>query len=130
MSHDFIVNSPTREMQRISILFLGFWCKYNQFDNIIKRNWITNIRGANMFKFVKKLKTIKYEIKDWSKKHFGNLHDKITKNGKKIEYVEERFLLDSNNYRFNSWVNPLLKQRGKLMLFNQKYCSKHSRENG
>jgi len=41
-----------------------------------------------MFKFCKKLENIKYEVKDWSKKQFGNLHDKIFKIKQKFDYVD------------------------------------------
>ena len=81
-----------------------------------------------MFKLFKKLKIIKYEIKDWSKKQFGNLHEKLTKNATKIDYVEEWLLSNSNSYRFNSQMNCLLRQREKMTLFNKKYWGKLNRK--
>ena len=80
-----------------------------------------------MFQFAKKLKLIKYEVKDWSKNQFGNYHDKISKNEQKIEYVERQLLNSPNSFRLNSWMIRLIKQREKLMLFNQKYWGKLSR---
>jgi len=56
--------------------------------------------------------------KDWSKKHFGNIRGMIIKNNQKIEYVEERLITDLNSHGFNSWMEKLIKQREKLMLFN------------
>jgi len=69
------------------------------------------------------------EIKEWSNGHFGNIHDKITKNDLKLKYVEERLLDNPNSFQFNSWMECLLKQRTKLMFFNQKYWGKFSRKN-
>ena len=55
-----------------------------------------------MFKIMRKLKIVKYDVKDWAKKHFGNIHDKLAKDGHKIDYVEERLLVDPNSHRVNS----------------------------
>ena len=51
-----------------------------------------------------------YNVKDWSKRNFGNINDKLTKNALKIEYVKER-LANPMSHRFNSWMQQLLKQR-------------------
>ena len=87
------------------------------------------ISGTHMFQLSKKLKHIKYEIKDWPKKYLGNLWDKISKNEHKFEYVEEGLLENPNSFCFNSWMERLLKQRVKLVLFNHKYWGKLSRKN-
>jgi len=36
-----------------------------------------------MFKLCKKLGATKHEIKGWSKKQFGNLHERLTENAQK-----------------------------------------------
>jgi len=64
-----------------------------------------------MFKIMRKLKTIKYDLKDWLKKNFGNIHERMAKNAHKIDYVEERLIVNANSHRFNSWRHRLLKQR-------------------
>ena len=66
-----------------------------------------------MFKFAKKLKNLKYEIKDCFKKQFGNIQDKLSKNSAKLAYVEEKLLVDASSHRLNSWIQWLLKQREK-----------------
>jgi len=58
-----------------------------------------------MFKLAKKLKMLKYEIKDWLKKQFWNIHDKLAKNTTKIEYVKDKLLADPTSNRLNSWIN-------------------------
>jgi len=77
-----------------------------------------------MFRIMRKLKSVKYEVKDWPKKHIGNAHDKLAKTAQKIDFVEQRLLSNPNSHIFNSWMQHLLKQREKLLLFNQKYWDK------
>ena len=83
-----------------------------------------------MFKLVQKLKTRKYEIKEWAKKQFGNIHDKLSKNAVKINYIEDKLLSDPTSHRLNSWIKRLIKQREKMMLFNQKYSVNLAETNG
>jgi len=80
-----------------------------------------------MFQVSKKLKLVKYEVKDWAKKQFGNFQDKIFMNEQKIEYVERKLLENPNSFRLNSWMTRLIKQREKMLLFKQKYWGKLSR---
>ena len=47
-----------------------------------------------MFKLCKKLRATKHDIKGWYKKQFGNLHERLTKNAQKKDYVEHRLLFD------------------------------------
>jgi len=42
--------------------------------------------------------------------------------------MEGRLITNPNSYRFNSWMQRLLKQREKMMLFNQKYWGKLARK--
>ena len=81
-----------------------------------------------MYQVALKLKKVKSELKVWAKNQFGNFHDKITKNEDKIKYVEDKLLAQPNSLRLNSWMFRLLKQREKLLLFNQKYWGKYKRK--
>ena len=108
--------------------FLNFWHKYHQVDTIIRKAWRSNARGTNMFKFVQKLKRIKNEVKTWAKTHFGNFQEKLKKNTQTIEYVEEQLIQNPASLRLNSWLLRLLKQREKMILFNQKYWGKLQRK--
>ena len=74
-----------------------------------------------MFNLAKKLKVIKHEVKDWSKTHFDNFYEKLNKNTQKIEYVKDKLTVNPDSFRLNLWLLWLLKQREKIMLFNQKY---------
>ena len=43
-----------------------------------------------MYKIMQKLKRVEYDVKDWSKRNFGNLNDKLTENTLKIEICGEK----------------------------------------
>jgi len=74
-----------------------------------------------MFKIAKKLKLIKHEVKGRSKNHFGNFQNKLAHNTQHLKYVEEKLLSNPDSFCLNAWMTRLLKQREKMMLFNQKY---------
>jgi len=71
---------------------------------------------------------LKHEIKGWSKNQFGNLHTKLAHNPKQIEYVEDKLLSSLDSFHLTTWMTCLLKQREKMMLFNQKYWGKFRRK--
>ena len=81
-----------------------------------------------MFQFAQKIKFVKRELKTWAKSHFGNFHDKVSKNEDKIRYVESKLLDNPSSFRLNSWLTWLLKQREKLLLYNQKYWGEFKRK--
>ena len=83
-----------------------------------------------MFKIAKELKIIKQEVKCWSKNHFGNLHNKLTHNSKRIEYVEVKLLANPESIRLNQWMTRLLKQTEKIMLFNISIGENSDEKNG
>jgi len=107
------------------LCFQNFWAQYLRSTEIIHKTWGTPVVGTRMFQVVKKLKNVKYELKTWAKHHFGNFHDKVTKNEGKIKYVETKLLDNPSSFRLNSC---LLKQREKLLLFNQEYWGKYKRK--
>ena len=102
--------------------------KYQDVDVIVSRNWRYNYYGTNMYRVMRKLRCVKHDVKYWSKRYFGNFNDKLSKNSVKIDYMEERLIANPNSHKFNSWMQRLLKQREKMMLFNHKYCGKLARK--
>jgi len=79
-----------------------FWMKYQDVDVIISRNWRYNHYGTNIYRVMRKLRCVKHDVKDWSKRYFGNFNDKLSKNSGKIDHVEERLITNLNSHRFNS----------------------------
>jgi len=43
--------------------FQNFWCKYQNVDAIVSRNWKNYQGGTNMVKIMRKLKFVKYDVK-------------------------------------------------------------------
>jgi len=98
LGHENIIQHScfTYGISRITILLLSlvqYSCFAYGIARVITNNLIQFFVSAGVSRFwkqrcsclPKKLKNIKLEIKDWSKGHFGNFHDKITKNDKKIK---------------------------------------------
>jgi len=74
-----------------------------------------------MFQFSQELKALKKNIKPWTKSTFGNFQDKLRLNMDKLSYVEDKLVDNPTNLRLNNWLNQLIKQRGKMLLYNQKF---------
>jgi len=85
--------------------------KYQNVDTIVYNNWRCNHQGTNMFQILRKLKSVNREVKDWSKRNFGNFNEKLTKNTEKIDNVEERLIANPNSYRFTKRIGGNLHQR-------------------
>ena len=83
-------------------LFQNFWTKYQNVDAIVSANWQHYHRVTNMFQFMLKLRSIKHDLKELSKRYVRNFNDKVMKNVGKIEYMEEKLIVNSTGYRFNS----------------------------
>jgi len=108
--------------------FQNFWMQYPQVLHMVKNAWCTPIPGTHMFRFMQRLKSVKLTLKPWARSTFGNIHNKIRSNLEKIDYVENQLLQFPMNYRLNNWLTRLLKQREKLLLFNQKYWGRYKRK--
>jgi len=81
-----------------------------------------------MYQMAIKLRRVKYELRMWAKQHFCNFSEKVEKNEDKLNYVEGKLLDKPSSFRLNSWMARLLKQREKLLLFNQKYWGNYRRK--
>ena len=66
--------------------FQNFWTNYPKVGQIIMSKWKLNERGSNMYRFMRKLKAIKNDLKPWVKSNLGNTQDKPEKNLDKINY--------------------------------------------
>ena len=108
--------------------YQNFWAQYQKSTELIRKAWRRPVTGTRMFQMVKKLRAVKFDLRIWAKQHFGNFHLKTTNNEEKIRYVESRLVRNPTSFRLNSWLVRLLKQREKLLLFNQKYWGKFRRK--
>jgi len=108
--------------------FQYFWTKYQQLNALVTKKWKSPVKGIKMFQLSQKLKGLKLAIKPWAKSTFGNFQDKLHRNLDKINYVEGQLIDDPMNSRLNDWPNRLIKQREKMLLFNQKFWGRLARK--
>ena len=101
--------------------FHNFWTKYFHVEHTVKTKWRVTKQGTHMYRFMQKIRTIKTELKPWVKSTFGNIQVKLCINLDKINYIENKLLESPLSFCLNDRMNRMLKQREKLLLFNQKY---------
>ena len=82
-----------------------------------------------MFRFTKKLRRIKSELKIWSRSKFANFSKQVEKNSAKLQFVESMIIANPQNHRLNDWHFRLLKQRERLLMFNKRYWGTLARKN-
>ena len=81
-----------------------------------------------MFRVVCKLKEVKHRLKCWNHTFCSNFFDRAEKNASQLNNVEEKLVVDPLNFRLINWHACLIKQRERLLLFNQKYWGKFYRK--
>jgi len=81
-----------------------------------------------MFKLSQKLKRTKHHIKNWARNFLGNNQQQLLRNAQKIELIEDQLSNQPNSPWLNDWLHRMLRQREKLLLFNQKYWGTFKRK--
>jgi len=94
----------------------------------VGNQWKIQVQGTKMFKLSQKLKKNQHHIKIWARNLMGNNQHKLILNSHKIEQIEEKLSNQPHNFRLNAWLHRMLRQREKLLLFNQKYWGKLRRK--
>ena len=121
--------NPAPSVQHRSIFrYQPHWSHYPETRNIVSKNWVGHIPGTPMFRFTRKLRTIKSELKIWSRAKFSNFRTQVDKNTAKLQLIESRLITNPHSHRLNDWHFRLLKQRDKLLLFNKRYWGKLARK--
>jgi len=93
-------------------------------DTIVKKHWPEDPTCLNWLKSSRRLNM---KLKNGQKNSFGVHTTNWPKTQQKLNTLRKKLLEDPASYRLNSWINWLLRQREKMMLFNQKYWGKLSR---
>jgi len=104
------------------------WSSYVEVQRTVHKEWMRRPYGTAMFRFSRKLRSIKAALKTWSKAKFANFQNQIEKNSHKLHIVESKLLANPQSYRLNDWHFRLLKQREKLFLFNKRYWGNLARK--
>jgi exonuclease III len=76
--------------------FEKFWIEHPTFKEIIKQWWREEQpeQGTRMFKLYKKLKYIKYRLKEWNKDTFGNINREKNNIEEKMKKLQETCILE------------------------------------
>jgi hypothetical protein len=79
--------------------FEKFWTKHLSFKEKIKQWWCEEKpeKGTRMFQLYKKLKHIKYRLKEWNKDKFGNINQEKNRIEEKIKKLQETCILEGYN---------------------------------
>jgi len=59
--------AKTHHFKSYPFRFHNFWTSHSSVEQIVKGNWRLKGKGSNMFRFMRKLKAIKKELKPWAK---------------------------------------------------------------
>jgi len=94
----------------------------------VSNQWKTRVHGTKMFILSQKLKQTKLHIKYWARNFVGNNQQKLLTNMQKIDEIDEKLLSQPDSARLNNWLQRMLRQREKLLLFNQKYWGNTKRK--
>jgi len=113
--------SPIHRRKHLPFRFQNYWCQYRQLDPIVDKQWQVHDQGTKMFKLAQKLKRTKIHIKTWARNFLGNNHQKLMLNAQKVDQIESLLVHQPHSIRLNSWMQRMLRQREKLLLYNQKY---------
>jgi len=97
------------------------WSTYQDVQRIVRHNWQGHGTGVPMFRFLRKLRSIKNELKSWKKAKFTHFRHQVDKNTTQLQIVESKLITDPQSPRLNAWHLRLLKQREQLLLFNKRY---------
>lgn len=112
----------------LSFRFNQQWTKIEKVKEIVKKNWKTTVNGSRQFKVVSRLKKIKLAIKEWNRKHNIYSMKNLDNNQAKLKVLEEKLMENPNNENILKHYERVLKQREKILLFNQKYWRNMARK--
>ena len=101
---------------------------YEHVHCIVRQQWQHPVHGLPMFRITQQLKCIKNKLKSWKVTSSANCRKQIEKNTEKLHYMENRLIDNADNPRLNHWHTTLIKQRGKLMLFHQRFWGRLTRK--
>jgi hypothetical protein len=79
--------------------FKKFWMEHPTFKENIKQWWSEEKleKGTRMFKLYKKLKHIKYRLKEWNKDTFGNINQEKKNIEEKMKNLQETCISEGYN---------------------------------
>ena len=109
--HSYVLldTNPAQLFKRKTIFrYQPNWSAYAEVQRTVRKEWTGRTYGTAMFRFTRKLRSIKSALKPWSKTKFNNFRSQIDKNTTKLHLVESKLLAAPQSYRLNNWHFRLL----------------------
>jgi len=109
--HSYVLldTNPAQLFKRKTIFrYQPNWSAYAEVQRTVRKEWTGRTHGTAMFRFTRKLRSIKSALKPWSKTKFNNFRSQIDKNTTKLHLVESKLLAAPQSYRLNNWHFRLL----------------------
>ncbi|GKC63003.1 hypothetical protein Tco_1095601 [Tanacetum coccineum] len=100
-----VLNIPKILTKKIrAFRFTSYIADKPEFLEIVGKEWNINIKGCQMFKLVKKLKAMKYHMKNLNWKH-GNLYERVASCRDKLKAIQIEVDKDPHNQAKIEWLN-------------------------
>ncbi|XP_074298734.1 uncharacterized protein LOC141629661 [Silene latifolia] len=97
-------NAQTRP--KSSFKYFNMWGKHEQFKEIVKEVWMQDVYGCRMFQVVKKLKWLKFPLKQLNKESYGDIENSARVSKVFLEDIQKKLHADP--------ANPLLQMEEKV----------------
>ncbi|XP_074283135.1 uncharacterized protein LOC141607680 [Silene latifolia] len=83
--------------QKSSFKYFNMWGKHEQFKEIVKEVWMQDVYGCRMFQVVKKLKWLKFPLKQLNKESYGDIENSAKVSKVFLEDVQRKLHADPTN---------------------------------
>lgn len=113
-----------------SFRFNQQWTKIGKIREIVRKGWAMSCRGSRMYRVTMKLRKIKWALKEWNKKENVWSMKNLDRNQGKLKRAKKKLVEEPDNEIRIKHYERLLKQREKILLFNQNYWGKWQGRNG
>lgn len=103
------------------------WIQHPQFDDQLVEWWNINIEGMTLYCLVSKLRHVKEKVREWNKRHFGNIFESkySIKDGLKI--IQDRIQQEPYSMELVKDENEILVESHDILSKEETYWRKCSR---
>lgn len=106
---------PSLKMKK-AFKICDIWTKHPQFFEIVEQAWQVRVTGAPMFILVKKLQTVKMQLKKLHIDNFSDLKTKISVAKQQLETCQSAILGDLRNVHLHAQEKQLKEQYFTLLI--------------
>ena len=104
------------------------WASYDQFMEIVSRNWSISVYGTPMYTLCKKLKSLKGLLKELNKLHFSHISERVSRLETELDLHQIALHHDKDNSLLLEQDRLLRLKLSRLkstenMFFSQKVCN-------